>query len=283
MADNDHRKTHLSIKEVYYPRLPEFKERERFFLALYTINIRTLGSETGVMEYDFLKTIIGLNRGKSFKKKPLSKGDKVNINGSVFDVLWPPAVIEDEGTLSVVRQALKDFDDAMKEDEITRKLYDLVKREDIFRDYFGEGEGCEKQKDYKAENMNQGFLRREKFPKKLKMANKSLRSAANHISLAFFEDNRFLFLGDAEGQELEKMIAQLESNNRKGFYILVTPHHGTHWHDSLRKIKAVYAISSNGSKLISKMSPYFKQISTHPLSTFANGDVIVPLFLNWYP
>ena len=71
------------IKEVYYPRIPEFKERGKFIVALFTMNLRIFGSETGVMEYDFLETIFKINGKMDFKYRPVSKGDIINIHGSI--------------------------------------------------------------------------------------------------------------------------------------------------------------------------------------------------------
>jgi hypothetical protein len=45
---------------------------------------------------------------------------------------------------------------------------------------------------------------RRKLPEVVKKANGSLKRAANHMSLAFFEDNRLLFLGDTESYEIKK-------------------------------------------------------------------------------
>lgn len=264
------------IREVYYPRIPEFKEKEKFVCYLFAINLRAFGSETGVMEYDFLRAISKINR-MPFKCKPLSKGDVININSSVFEILWPPAVMDDKGTLSVIKRALKDFEKAMEEDEETRELYNRVKEEGVFRDYFGEQSERSEFKGYNNRYMNTKYERR-KLPEVVKKANESLRKAANHLSLALFEDDRFLFLGDTENHEIKQIVGYLKSKGRKNFYIFITPHHGTHWHNSLREIKSIYSITSNGSKLCSKMKPLFKETSKRSLATHVNGDIVMPIY-----
>ena len=236
--------------------------------------MRVFGSETGVMEYDFLRTISRINR-IDFEYKPLSKGDIVNINGSVFEVLWPPAVIDNERTLSIINKAIEDFEKAVEEDGETRELYNIVKREGIFRIYLEEESRKRELKEFNNKYINTRYQRGE-LPEVVKKANKSLRRAANHLGLAFFEDNRFLFLGDTENFEIKQIVDDLKSKGRRNFYIFITPHHGTHWNNSLYKIRCIYSISSNGNKLCSKMSPHFKEISKISLATWTNGDIIIP-------
>ncbi len=64
-------------------------------------------------------------------------------------------------------------------------------------------------------------------------AHEKLRRAANHLSLSLFEDNRLLFMGDAESSQIIRRVSDLKSAGRTTFYAFVTPHHGTHWHNSL--------------------------------------------------
>lgn len=279
---NRHRFLPFRIREVYYPRIPEFREKEKFVCYLFAMNSRVFGSETGSMEYDFLRTVLRINNGVPFKYRSLSKGDEISVNGSIFEVLWPPTAIDDNKTLSVIKRALKDFEKAMEEDEETRRLYDRVREEGIFRIYFkeeGEKSGFREDTDRYINPECKG----KELPDVVKKANESLRKAANHLSLALLEDNRFLFLGDIENREIKQIVKDLKSKGRKNFYIFITPHHGTHWHNSLREIRSIYSITSNGSKLCSKMKPYFKEISKRSLATYANGDIVIPAMPLYYP
>lgn len=215
------------IKEVYYPKIPEFPEKEKFMSFLFTMNLRVFGNETGIMEYDFLETIFRINR-KSFSYKSVSKGDVINIGGTSFEVLWPPAVIDEEGTLSVIRQAIIDFNEAMEADEKIKELYHRVEKEDLFRGYFEEGQrSYSGERDDPSKLVNNEYKEKE-LPDVVKKANDSLRKAANHLSLALFEYNGLLFLGDLEKSEIRKVVNYLESVGKKRFYAFVTPHHGTH-------------------------------------------------------
>jgi len=266
------------IKEVYYPKIPKFREKEEFMLCLLTMNLRVFGNETGIMEYDFLKTISRITR-RSFIYKPVSKGDVINIGGTSFEVLWPPPVIDEEGTLSVIRQAINDFNIAMEADEKIKELYQRVEKEGLFRAYFEQ-----EQRSYSGERDDPSKLvnneyKEKKLPDVVKKANDSLRKAANHLSLALFEHNGLLFLGDLEKSEIRKVVNYLESVGKKRFYVFVTPHHGTHWDNCLKKIDCIYSITSNGSKLHSHIKRGFKDISRMSFATYVNGDIVVPPFL----
>lgn len=74
-SDKNQKTRPLQIKEVYFPRLPEFKEKEQFLLCLFTINARVFGHESGIMEYDFLQTLKRIN-SVSFKARRVSRGEK---------------------------------------------------------------------------------------------------------------------------------------------------------------------------------------------------------------
>ena len=278
---NSRRYPPFRIREVYYPRIPEFREKKEFLRDLFTMNMRVFGSETGVMEYDLLEAISRMNGGISFRYKSLSKGDLININGSIFKVLWPPSVIRDDRTLADVRRALNDFKRALEEDETTSRLYKRVEEEGLFQDYLrqkGEKSDFPENRGRFTRAHSNKEEKRRRLPKAVEKANKSLRKAANHLGLALFEDNRLLFLGDTEKFEIKQIVIDLRSMGRKNFHIFLTPHHGTHWHSSLRQIRCIYSIASNGRKLCSKMKPHFKEISEMSLATFVNGDIVMPNF-----
>jgi len=263
----------LHIKEVYYPRIPKFSERREFFESLNAMNLRLFGYETGIMAYDMLKTISRIN-GIPFNYRPLSKDEIIDVGGSMFNVLWPPRNIS-INTLSKVKKALKDFRKALEVDPEMRRLYNYVKEEGVFEKFLNE-EGRKEPTEYE-------LVRREEkreLPQEAINANKSLRRAANDFSLAFYEDNRFLFLGDLENYELKQIIADLVSDGKRRFYVLVTPHHGTHWNRKLNKINCVYSLSSTGERLISYFNSNYKSISNMSFCTFTNGDLKVPFSSN---
>ena len=270
----------FTIKEVYYPRIPEFKEKEEFLQCLFAMNARVFGSETGVAEYDLLEAIWRINKGISPQHRSLSKGDNVCIDGSVFEVLWPPRVVEHKKILSPIRRAIEDFKRALDEDEETKRLYDYVKEEGTFRAYLREQSENSEHKQTRIHNDSYVALnwKKRRLPEVVRRANDSLLEASNHLSLVLFEDNRLLFMGDAESFEIRQVVNDLKTKGRTSFFILITPHHGSHWHNSFWQIRCLNSITSNGSKLCSKMKQQFKDISCRSLATFVNGDIAMSMF-----
>ena len=126
----------LKIKKVYYPRIPKFEDQKEaqkeLITAFFTMNMRIFGDDTGVQEYDFLRTISKIN-SEEFKSKPLSKGEIIDVNGEIFEVLWPPKVINHAP--KVVKNALKDFKKACNEDKKLRKIYESINEERIYKSY----------------------------------------------------------------------------------------------------------------------------------------------------
>jgi ribonuclease BN (tRNA processing enzyme) len=277
------------VKKVYYPRLPYFQKNQDFFLYLLTMNLRILGEETGIMEYDFLQTIAKIN-SIDFEYTPVSQGDIIDINGTYFEVLWPPKKINDKNSLKIIKKAIIDFEEALKKDKKTKEIYDYIKnnKEKIFRTYFSNDVEKIKTKHTIKNHKECNELKlnkTDKIPKVVKEANYSLRRAANHLSLAFYESNNFLFLGDTENFEIKQIINYLLNRNCNEFYVLITPHHGTHWNKELYNIKCSCSISSNGKNLFSKMRTNFEEISAINLSTHIYGDInvnISPNYLSCY-
>jgi hypothetical protein len=167
----------------------------------------------------------------------------------------------------------------MEADEKIKELYQRVEKEGLFRAYFEqEQRSYSGERDDPSELVNNEY-KEKKLPDVVKKANDSLRKAANHLSLALFEHNGLLFLGDLEKSEIRKVVNYLESVGKKRFYVFVTPHHGTHWDNCLKKIDCIYSITSNGSKLHSHIKRGFKDISRMSFATYVNGDIVVPPFL----
>lgn len=264
----------FKIESVFYPRIPMFKEREKFLQCLFAMNARVFGSETGIMAYDLLQTIGRINKGLSFWQSPLSKGNTMNVDGSIFEVLWPPKVV-DERIRAEIKGAINDFEKALDEDEDMRHLYNYIREERNVRFYFSEQGQYEPHTD-EAHVVHAQRLKKKKLPNIVRKANKSLREAANHFSLVLSASDRLLFFGDAEGFGIRHVVSNLKLKRRTSFLILVTPHHGTHWHDSLGQIRCVNSITSNGIKNCRKMKQQFKEISWRSLATFVNGDIAIP-------
>lgn len=276
-----YREPPITIHRVFFPRIPQFKQRTDFIRSMLSMNHRVMGDISGSMVADFLGLLSKLNFNE-FVYRSLSKGDEININGTHYEVLWPPRTIDEESTLKVIKNALYDFQDAAEEDEILRHILERVGESGEMRPYTEEEGQVELPGYFDRNDYSRMDYRspvdENSLPEKTRKANASLRKAANHMSLAFHEDNKFLFLGDLEKHEIKEVVGTLIDKERTKFFITVTPHHGTHWHDSLQGIQTFYAISSVGPRLFRYLSPKYKSISDTVLYTHLNGDIEIPVF-----
>lgn len=268
----------LSISEVFLPRLPQFDDREEFLYATFAMARRTLGDISGLPEADFLSLISSIS-GVQGAYQFLSAGEQINIDGSCFEVLWPPRTLDDNTALKKVKRALKDFDTALQEDDKLKRLHDKVQKSTIVKDYLiGERRAF---KPIQPERQSASALEPTELPEATKKANQSLRAAANHMSLAFYEDNRFLFPGDLEEHEISEVANNLAEKGRTHFLATIAPHHGTHWHNDLGRIETEYVVSSVGKQLIQKIRPELKSFGRRCLATYSNGDIFLPNCLDW--
>lgn len=263
----------FDIRRAFYPRLPEFSDRRLFMAYMLTMASLVMGNISGSREVDFIGRLQRITRS-SFTHRPLSAGDTVDLEGAHFDVLWPPKTLDDERTLATVRKAISDFERALQEDEELRQLHERVQRSGVVERYL-RNEPAERPFE-ERETGSEPMAPPCELPEIVVRANNSLRAAANHMSLALYEDNRFLFLGDLEKEELKQVVAELVRKGRTTFLATVTPHHGTHWHADLQQVNTFYAVSSVGDKLIQKFRREFKSFGRRCLTTHSNGEIYVP-------
>ena len=267
---------HPNIKKVFFPKIPDSDETRQFLMCLFALNTRILGRWSGSRELDFLYLLSKINRC-SFTYRPVSQGDLISAGGSYIEILWPPTTI-DKLTLETIRKAIKDFEKARNEDEILNRIYERVNQVEFVQKYFVQDEV----RIYKENNLEsvdldsyEQFLERD-IPESTKQANESLRKAANHLSLAFRYNNQILFLGDLEANELRRISNDLLTKKQTHYLIIITPHHGTHWHKNLSNLSAIYAISSVGEGLFPKIKTQFRKIANICLYTYANGEIEIP-------
>ena len=270
-----------SVEQVYFPRVPRFPHREDFLRCLLAMNHRLMGDTTGGMEADFLRIMQRINH-RTFRYRCLSSGENVHVGGTELEILWPPRAIDDQHTLKVIVKAISDFEAAKEQDMTLRRVYDSLGESGEIRPYVGDEERGELRGRGDEEHELGDFPREVRdLPDVVRRANKSLRAAANHLSLAFHEDNRFLFMGDLEGYEIRQVVADLLQKERNHFVVLITPHHGTHWQQDLGRLRAWWAISSVGDQLLRHVCPQFKSIARRSLFTHLSGDVEVPVQFRW--
>jgi len=274
------------IRQVFYPRIPQFQDRRKFVLYMLAMNHYILGDTTGSMAADFLRVLSRINRN-SFKYKALSAGELVTVGGAQYEVLWPPAEIDGDSTRKVISRAIDDFENALEEDEGLRRIVGVVEEGKEIGQYTStELESGvipgDMDKYDRLDNMPP-LRERRNIPESVREANRSLRKAANHLSLAFHEDNKLLFLGDLESYDIRRVVELLGSKGRNRFFVTITAHHGTHRDKSLHRIRTCYAVSSVGRRLFQHLSPDYGRISNIHLNTYLNGDIKVhPCSPPWY-
>ena len=278
------RRDGFEIRQVFLPRLPVFPEARRFLECMFAMARRALGHTTGSVEADVLNVIAALTR-HDFSYQFLSAGESVDAAGAHIEVLWPPRILKDEEVRGTVRKAIDDFNRAASEDEELKRLRDQIGEAGTVEPYLTENESPremhgrnENERRWVADHPDN--LPRE-LPEVVKRANASLRTAANHLSLAFHEDNRLLFLGDLEAYEIQQVVAALIQKRRVRFFATITPHHGTHWHSALSDLRTSFAISSVGERGIGKFCTDYKSIAGQCLVTHLNGDITLPGPLSW--
>lgn len=285
-AINSKQHYRFRIRQVFFPRIPQFRDRRKFVLYMLAMNHYILGDTTGSMAADFLRVLSRINRN-SFKYKALSAGELVTVGGAQYEVLWPPAEIDGDSTRKVISRAIDDFENALEEDEGLRRIVGVVEEGKEIGQYTStELESGvipgDMDKYDRLDNMPP-LRERRNIPESVREANRSLRKAANHLSLAFHEDNKLLFLGDLESYDIRRVVELLGSKGRNRFFVTITAHHGTHRDKSLHRIRTCYAVSSVGRRLFQHLSPDYGRISNIHLNTYLNGDIKVhPCSPPWY-
>lgn len=268
----------INLKDLYYPGIPEFKKKSELMMAFLCMSARVLGNDSETVETDFIKTMQNIS-SEDFYKNPLYRGDNININGLRIDILWPPRELKCGKITKAVERAIKDFEEAKKEDEPLDKIYSKIEESNKVSQYLSrEREYIKSKSNERDSNTNN---KKPSSHKELlgavKIANESLRNVANSLSLSFAIDDRFLFLGDLEKDKIGQVVSKLNLTKRNNFMFFITPHHGTHWDESLWKIRCKYALSSNGISRIKKFKHEFKDISNFHFATFTSGDIFIPI------
>lgn len=269
-------KERFPIEQAIMPVIPQFTEREKFVHCLFAMNARILGGSSGSMDYDFLSVMNQLSKHQISYRR-VKKGDEVVLGDTHIQILWPPQVLNDDEILGSVKKALGKFDEAIKQDDILKKIYDSLDEKGVLKPYLSENEAV-KLGDSVSSDLQSSPMKRYSIPDVTEEANKALRSVANRLSLGFRVDSQLLFLGDLESNEINSVVDDLEAEQRLRFPIMLTPHHGTHWGNRMRNLSIGVAVSSVGKKLFGKVKPDYKDIVDHHLLTHVEGEVVLPTY-----
>ncbi|SHF22674.1 hypothetical protein SAMN02745164_02043 [Marinitoga hydrogenitolerans DSM 16785] len=279
LCKNKNRRFFYNLKDIYFPGIPKIvRDNEdlgsKIFLYLLSINNRILGNSSGSMEYDFLEVMKCLNN-TSFNYKPLFQGDI--IEGTNIKVIWPPKkMFMNEEISNKIVKAIEKFEEALEEDKKLAEIYERIMKNEKFFDYFHK-EGIFKSK-YRLEEEKILKRKKEELPEITKEANTLLRKVANYFSIGFYEGNKVLFMGDAEGYNIRHMVEYLKKENMDYFKYFIAPHHGTHWDDSLIDIIWDNLLVSKSGKysLRKEYIRYSSNLFSKIFITEYFGDIILP-------
>jgi hypothetical protein len=279
------------VKRLFLPILPLVVDFDTTFLfarALYTINA-TLGSSSGIPEQDLIDRFTALNAsGVSPIACFLKKGDRFELCGHNFEVLWPPAFV-DGSILPSVIAAIKAFDEAVSLDPIAREVREhLTQKARMAAEMSAMmAEALEGPSPPMTETLDSlphaqevlegGDATADDEPNsrelmlspELRSASAKIRAVANHLSLSFRSGYSFIHLGDLCSRELEQVIRDLGICT---FYsTLIAAHHGTHSCPRMRSLNAHTTIVSNGQGMKPYFSTDYKLISTTLQETLTQG------------
>ena len=261
LLENYHLRTRF--RNVYCARLPEMPEATHLMFAMLSISAFSLGSRSGSLEYDFIRTISRVNL-LDFAWHRLSQGDHFSVGERKFTVTWPPRVLPDDTKESIMR-TISDFEKTIDAYPQIKKLYEQMReRGELWVRGIGEGRTAADREDsvLKVSPDTHEDLQHElpiiaetrEWAQALKPLNTKLKRAANQLSLAYF-DEQLNFFGDLYPPEISRCVEYIESvTAQREWSQVVLPHHGTQWHDALLKLQGVLGCSSIGPELW----PYWK-------------------------
>lgn len=261
-----------NFNTVYIPRLPRQDEAISLFYALETIFAFSMGGYSGSMDYDFVSLMSQIN-STGFSLVPLSQGDSFTINGKPFTVSWPPKNFSND-VLARIGKVIVEFEEEAELIPELKELYRKIQNSDKMWIYY---EGSQLQAD---KEKREAFKIKRKPPvltneqrSIFRRLNTKLRNAANCVSLCYY--NEFVnFMGDLESAEIAQCLRYIyTSRKHMGWPILILPHHGTHWHDDMRSIAALYGLSSNGKKMARHWEKNNRSICHYNLTTLIDGTI----------
>jgi hypothetical protein len=251
------------LKNFYFPIMPEFPDKKKFFLYLFSINIRL--NPNHPIQSSIIALVNHMN-GKRVITQALGKGDKIKIGTNEYEILWPPKVIDDKSITSDIAKAIKSFEVAASEDKELKEIYTRLETASLETFLLEPQEISDKE--IKKDKIGE-------ISKNIKEANDSLRKTANRLSIAFKQSDNLLFLGDLESKEINQVVNELHLTDDYFFNIIISAHHGTHFHKNLMTIKSAIALASVGSTLKRFLKSDYGSISSRFVNTYDWGDISI--------
>jgi len=266
----DLKKRSILINELIYPYIPlidskEMKDEKTLKKMIVFYNILSIFSETGVPSCGLIK-LLKDKCAENFTPRNVKMGDRISIIGDTYDVIWPPKEISHVNCSIKLVSGIKKIMSVIKKDDVITKFWDKFEREFRNKNY----ENDEDLENYEFEQ--EEFKKINPLIKK--ELSKEIRNITNRLSICLYKEDKFLFLGDLEKEEISCCIDYLKKN----YYLnhvkyLIAPHHGTHWHDRLLDIYAENLIISNGKKMIVNYKEQFNRIAGNIHHTYMSGDI----------
>jgi len=254
---------YLQLDNFYFPAMPSFTDNKVFYFSLLAMNIRI--SSKFPIQGTILNILRKLNR-KPLNFIPVAKDDIIILGSNKYEILWPPKELKEEETLIDIKRAIEDFEKAKESDPELNKIYKHI------YEYFSDRDINE------PDEFNYDFLQpkiSDEVNDLVKKANDSLRSAANRLSVDFRQDDNILFLGDLKEKEILLVVDELSKNHNTTYDILISAHHGTHWHNCLNSITCNICLASVGQRLRNNIVYDYKNISNKFIRTDEWGDIRV--------
>ena len=268
-------KVRFALKDVYLPKVPQILTplndssiSARFFTSIMSFSIYKIGMPL----VDYILNLLHSQSKIKFKIHYVSKGDIITYGKRRYEVLWPPCQLEEKDAVKSVVIAVEAYE------KLREKYPIFLHTESIgneLQNMFDQLTNYEHQQPTRNDDiietalhriMDSAWRLREEqlcvLPEEklalddddlFKETNDKLRKAANHLSIAFRQEDNILFLGDLEQQELEIVCGELQAKGQTRYDILIAPHHGTHWHKNMEYLKCDYALASVGSDLVTNI------------------------------
>lgn len=265
----------LELEKVYYPRIPYFAGRDKFVQYNIAMAERSYGWRTGSLSADLLRNIKRINRCE-FEFTPLYQGREITFGDQEYEVLWPP--IEIEKTTIEMTQAIETFEKAREEDEILQEITDEIQEREVISDYRGDQRTYEPFfQNHRVSDVELPIEERE-LPEVTQRAHKRLRDATDRMSVAFYDPDRILFLGDLKAGELRKVSKDLAALKQTYYDILIAPHHGTRYSTAMGDLEANWTVSSLGKENLPSIDTRIRDLGEQNWATYLDGDFTRPIY-----
>lgn len=257
------RNTFSYIEHFYHPGMPRFFNSEKFLKIILAWNVYLNNVKPYI--YQIIKLI---KSNLNLNVRPLFKGDSFECGETKYEILWPPKELDNVEINTSIKNAIEAFELLAERDENLKRIYRNIQDEKVNSDNYLE---ClvriTNYKNTSAEPFSNTKL--------VESANTTIRKAANSLSLVFRQEDNILFLGDLEETELPFIMEELKKNRNLIYDIIISAHHGTHWHPSLFDLRSNICVSSLSRSNRKHFKYEYNDICNALLSTDQIGDIYI--------